>query len=137
MEHLSKISSEIASTFPHESLKKMSELTKQLKNTSPQDEDQIYIMSNPNSILPKQIVNTPEAINFNDGIDLTKTTIDFIPDVYTFYGYSLPKNTLYLIIILIIVGIIIWYMTSSSKKKKDKKIIEEKSKDDNKEKENE
>ncbi len=45
------------------------------------------------------------------------------------YGFSLPKQTLYLILILIIVGIIIWYLTSQKKKKSkeesDKKDDEE------------
>ena len=123
MDNLTKMASEIQSKFP-DGVKK--NITK-LKNSSPQDTEQILFIAPSNtSGLKQQNINTPDQINF-EGEDTTNTlninTIaktNFIPDVYTIFGYSLPKNTLYLILILIVVGIIIWYVTSNKKKKKEK-----------------
>lgn len=114
-DHLAKMASEIAATFPSAKNK--------FKQMSPDDVEQIV---NVNQAITQGNIQgvSPELPNFEDKIDLTINTNVFNPDFYTLYGYSLPKNTLYLIIILIIVGVIVWYMTSNTKKNKEKKIID-------------
>lgn len=127
MQHLEKMSSEIATNFPQKSSKNKFKFA----SNSPEDIDHINILNyNPNTNLNKNtgVVENGQNttnISIDSGIDLTKTFENtFIPDVYTFYGYSIPKNTLYLIIILIIVGIAVWYLTSTHKKKSKNKVFD-------------
>jgi hypothetical protein len=91
---------------------------------SPEDIDQIMIVNSPSVLQQKQPL-TPGNSGIDNGIDLTKSDVTFQPDTYTFFSYSLPKNTLYLLIVLFIVGIALWYITSNTKKKKENTIIDE------------
>lgn len=127
IDHLAKMASEIASTFPQDNTKKPTRERPSLSRASPEDVDQIMMVNSSGTVLSRQ-QSSPELPTFEESVDLAKNihiTNVFQPDVYTFYGYSLPKNTLYLIIVLIIVGIIVWYISSSAQKKKEKKLIDD------------
>lgn len=110
------------------------------KDATSEDVDQIMTLNSSGSSSLSKITSSDHN-NIGESVNLSMvggsipesmsgSNLVFKPDVYTFYDYNIPKNTLYLIIVLIIVGIIIWYMTSNTNKKKEKKIIEE---DDKKE----
>lgn len=120
LDNLSKMSTDIETVLPE----KLNKIKKQNLLNTPEDLDQIMTV-NPNISIQNRNIQNSEDIEIDNGIDLSKTISTFKPDVYTIYGFSLPKNTLYLIIILIIVGIGVWYITSNNKKK-ETKILEEK-----------
>lgn len=130
--HLTKLASEMASTLPNK-IMKSGKLTK-LQQQSSEDIDQIIMINSPDAMVLKQPLS-PGNSGIDAGVDLSKPFNVFYPDVYTFYGYSIPKNTLYLIIILIIAGIIVWYMTSNTKKKKENTIIDNDDREKDREKE--
>lgn len=121
MDQLAKLSAEM-STLPQKLMKNSK--TMKIIQTSPDDMDQIMTI-NPTAGLQSKQQLSPGDSGIDAGVDLSKTFTLFVPDVYTFNGYSIPKNTLYLIIVLILVGIAIWYITSNTKKKKEKLIIDE------------
>ena len=125
--NLAKMASEIASKFP-ETIKK----SKNNLKHSPQDVDQIMVLGDANCTIKQAMTtSTTDTLNFKEDIVENLASLpkienpiisSFIPDVYSIYGYTLPKNTLYLIIILGIIGLFIWYFMTGKKNKKTKKI---------------
>lgn len=108
IEDLKKLAGMIALEQGKKPMQKNVKFAPTVQKTSPQES--------------KDVVSAGSASQHENGNEVaTNSLFPGGSDMFVFMGFSIPKQTLYLLIIVIIISVVIWYMTRDTTKPKKKR----------------